>query len=246
MIEIFNLSTGYGKKIILESFNLKIYAGEILSIIGGSGSGKSTLLKCIIGFIPVMKGEIVIDGQEISKLTEKEMNEVRKKIGLVFQHAALFDSMSVFDNIAFPIRQSRGKMPMTELEPIVRERLKAVDIEEHIWKMPDELSGGQQKRVGLARALAESPKILLYDEPTTGLDPITTHEVDQLIKRTRDDFNVTSIVISHDIPSVFDISDRIVFLYNGELVQIGTVAEIRNSEHPYVKKFVQTALRAKK
>jgi phospholipid/cholesterol/gamma-HCH transport system ATP-binding protein len=121
-----------------------------------------------------------------------------------------------------------------------------VDIEEHIWKMPDELSGGQQKRVGLARALAENPKILLYDEPTTGLDPITTHEVDQLIKRTRDEFNVTSIVISHDIPSVFDISDRIVFLYKGELVQIGTVDEIRNSEHPYVKKFVQTAQRGKK
>ena len=237
-IELINVVAGYGDRIVLDDVSLAIKRGEIFTIIGLSGSGKSTLLKLVIGFLRVMSGKILIDGEDVTNYSERQFTNIRPKMGMVFQRAALFDSLNVFDNVAFPLRH-RKRIPRQDVASIVAKRLADVDMEGTELLMPDELSGGMQKRVGLARALAESPSIILYDEPTTGLDPVITNNINRLILRTRYRYKATSLVISHDMESVFRISDRVGVLVDGKLIAIGTPAEIQTSPLEEVQAFIR-------
>ena len=225
-------------KRILNDINLDITKGEIVSIMGQSGSGKTTLLKLLTGLIRPTSGHILIDDQDIAAVTEKELDRIRLKIGLVFQYSALFDSLNVFDNIVFGVVRHRHKVPRAELDQMVRERLAEVELPGVEKRFPSELSGGQQKRIGLARALAMEPSIVFYDEPTSGLDPITANTIDNLIMRTRERTGVTSVVVSHHLPSIFRISDHIAMLHKGEIVIYGTPDEVRASSNPIVQEFL--------
>ncbi len=236
-IELVDIVAGYQDKVILDGISLSVRNGEIFTVIGLSGSGKSTLLKLVIGFIKPMSGRIYIEGEEVTRYSEQRLRKIRKKMGMVFQHAALFDSLTVYENVAFPIVYRRGT-PRREIRGIVAKRLADVDLEGTEKLMPSELSGGMQKRVGMARALAENPSIILYDEPTTGLDPVITNNINRLILRTRDRYNTTSLVISHDMESVFRISDRVGILIDGKIVMTGTPEEIRTSDNPHVQAFI--------
>jgi phospholipid/cholesterol/gamma-HCH transport system ATP-binding protein len=236
-IELVDVTAGYSGRIVLDGVSLTIKHGEIFTIIGLSGSGKSTLLKLIIGFLRPESGKIFIEGEDVTHYSEQQFNSVRIKMGMVFQRAALFDSMNVFENVAFPLR-FRKSVPVKDLPKVVASKLADVDMEGTELLMPDELSGGMQKRVGLARALAESPSIILYDEPTTGLDPVITNNINRLILRTRDRYKATSVVISHDMESVFRISDRVAVLVDGKIVVVGTPAEIQASTQKDVQAFI--------
>jgi phospholipid/cholesterol/gamma-HCH transport system ATP-binding protein len=236
-IELIDVVAGYGDRTVLDVVSLKIKRGEIFTIIGLSGSGKSTLLKLVIGFLRVKSGKIFIDGEDVTNYSEKQFSMIRPKMGMVFQRAALFDSMNVYGNVAFPLRY-RKKIPSKEIAEIVEQKLAEVDMEGTEYLMPEELSGGMQKRVGLARALAENPSIILYDEPTTGLDPVITNNINKLILRTRDRYKNTSLVISHDMESVFRISDRVGVLVDGKIISIGTPSEIQNSPLKEVQAFI--------
>jgi len=236
-IELKDVAAGYGDKLVLEGISLKVMPGEIFTVIGLSGSGKSTLLKLVIGFLKAKNGQVLIDGEDVTHLNEMKLRHVRLKMGMVFQHAALFDSLNVYDNVAFPLRYRRTTR-RKDIRAIVEQRLADVDMEGSEKLMPSELSGGMQKRVGLARALAEHPCIILYDEPTTGLDPVITNNINRLILRTRGKYNATSLVISHDMESVFKVSDRVGVLYKGKIIAVGTPSEIQNSELHEVQAFI--------
>jgi len=236
-IELIDIVAGYGDRMVLEGIDLKVMHGEIFTIIGLSGSGKSTLVKLVIGFLKPKSGRVLVDGEDITDFSEQRMRQVRLKMGMVFQHAALFDSLNVYDNVAFPLRY-RGKTPRKNIRQIVEQKLDDVEMEGTENLMPDELSGGMQKRVGLARALAEDPSIILYDEPTTGLDPVITNNINTLILRTRDRYNATSLVISHDMESVFKVSDKVAVLFNGKIISVGTPSEIQHSSIPEVQAFI--------
>lgn len=222
---------------ILSDVTLDVASGEILSLMGMSGSGKTTLLKCLGGLTRPTSGSIRIDDDELVSMPEAALDRVRLRMGFVFQYAALFDSMTVFDNVAFGLRQ-HGRLSDAELRERVAERLKDVNLEGTEALYPSELSGGMQKRVGLARALAMDPTVLLYDEPTSGLDPVIGRAIDDLIVETRDRFAVTSVVVSHDIETIFRISDRIAMLDGGRIVAVGTPDELRASEEPKVREFI--------
>ena len=230
----------YGERIIMRDVNLTIKKGETLAVVGPSGTGKSTLLKLLIGLARPTSGQVWVDGKEISRLKEKELDEARLGMGMVFQYSALFDSMSVGENVAFGLRQHTD-MKEDEIRRIVEERLAGVGLTGLADAMPNELSGGMKKRVGLARALAFKPNIILYDEPSSGLDPIMSRKIDELILETQKNFGVTSVVVTHDMESAYRIADRIAVLYEGRFVQIGTPDEIRRSDHPYVQEFVRAA-----
>lgn len=236
MIKINNVRIERGGATVLEDISLDIAEGRIMTIIGGSGCGKSTLLRAIMRLLPVSAGEILIDGQRINGLRETEMDEVRKKMGMVFQAGALFDSMSVEDNVAFALRRHTRKSA-DEIRQIVMERLEAVGLEGAEKKMPDQLSGGMQRRVAIARALALRPKILLYDEPTTGLDPILTETILQLINRMSDRYQITSVVVTHDIAAALRLSDRIAMIHDGRIADEGGVEYMKNSSDPTVRSF---------
>lgn len=236
MIKINNVRIERGGATVLEDISLDIAEGRIMTIIGGSGCGKSTLLRAIMRLLPVSNGEILIDGQRINGLRETEMDEVRKKMGMVFQAGALFDSMSVEDNVAFALRRHTRKSA-DEIRQIVMERLEAVGLEGAEKKMPDQLSGGMQRRVAIARALALRPKILLYDEPTTGLDPILTETILQLINRMSDRYQITSVVVTHDIAAALRLSDRIAMIHDGRIADEGGVEYMKNSSDPTVRSF---------
>lgn len=236
-IEIQNLDYEISGKKILQGINLEVELGEILAIMGMSGSGKTSLLKCISGLRKPSTGIIRLSGKDIVPLSEQQMDGIRLKIGLVFQYAALFDSMTVFDNVSFGLRQHRH-LKHDELSLLVSSRLEEVEMEGTEKLFPSELSGGMQKRVGLARALAMEPEILLYDEPTSGLDPVIARNIDDLIVRTKERTGTSSVVVSHDISSIFRIADRIAMLDEGELIAVGTPAEIRESKDSRVQKFV--------
>lgn len=237
-IEFVDVVAGYGDNRVLEGISLKIHRGEIFTVIGLSGSGKSTLLKLVIGFLQVKSGKVIIDGEDVTDYSENQWRPLRLKMGMVFQRAALFDSLNVLENVAFPMKY-RGNVPSKEIPAIVASRLADVDMEGTEDLMPDELSGGMQKRVGLARALAESPSIILYDEPTTGLDPVTTHNINNLIVRTRERYKATSLIISHDMESVFRISDRVGLLVDGRLIAVGTPAEVQTNALKEVQAFLK-------
>lgn len=227
-----------GGRAILEGVDLEARAGAITAVIGVSGSGKTTLLKCLAGLVRPVAGVIRIGEQEISGLGEEALNRERRRIGMVFQYAALFDSMSVYDNVAFGPRQHR-RARARELRDLVRERLASVGLEGVEELMPAELSGGMRKRVGLARALAMDPEVLLYDEPTSGLDPIVAGMINRLIVQVRDRYGVTSVMVSHDIASTFRIADRIAMLDAGRIVAVGTPEEIQASADPAVRQFLE-------
>ena len=236
MIKIVNVTKKFGKKVALNNINLEIADGETLAIIGGSGSGKSTLLRLMIGLIQPTSGEIWIDNEEISRLDEKEMMRVRLRMGMVFQYSALFDSMTVGDNVAFGLVEHTN-YSNEKIQSIVREKLKQVGLEGVENRMPNELSGGMKKRVSLARAIAFGPEIIFYDEPSSGLDPITTNRIDELIIETQRALNVTSVVVTHDMVSACRIADRIAMVYNGELIAVDTVENFKKIQDPRVKEF---------
>ncbi|MBQ9487688.1 MAG: ABC transporter ATP-binding protein [Selenomonadaceae bacterium] len=236
MIKIKNVSKYFGKKAALKNINLEIGDGETLAIIGGSGSGKSTLLRLMIGLIKPSEGEIWIGDDEISHMDEKEITRVRLKMGMVFQYSALFDSMTVGDNVAFGLVE-HSDLPKDKIQEIVREKLKQVGLEGVEDRMPNELSGGMKKRVSLARAIAFGPEIVFYDEPSSGLDPITTNRIDELIISTQKALNVTSIVVTHDMVSACKIANRIAMVYNGDLIAVDTVENFKKIDDPRVKEF---------
>ena len=241
MIRLIDVHKSFGKQKVLDGLNLEIEDGKTTVIIGKSGGGKSVLLKHIIGLLKPDSGKVLIDDVDIAKLNDKELNEVRKKFGMLFQDAALFDSMNVGENVAFPLREHTKKKEK-EIEEIVRERLNAVGLSGVENKMPSELSGGMRKRVGLARAVAMLPQIVLFDEPTTGLDPIMTEAINELIISTQKNFNLTCIVISHDIQSIFEVGHKIAMLYDGKIVEYGTPEEIRKSDNPVLTQFLSGSL----
>ena len=236
MIKLINVTKIFGRKVALKSINLEIADGETLAIIGGSGSGKSTLLRLMIGLIQPTSGEIWIGNDEISHLDEKEMMRVRLRMGMVFQYSALFDSMTVGENVAFGLVEhtdySRDK-----IQSIVREKLRQVGLEGVENRMPGELSGGMKKRVSLARAIAFGPEIIFYDEPSSGLDPVTTNKIDELIIETQRALNVTSIVVTHDMVSACRIANRIAMVYNGELIAVDTPDEFKKIQDERIKAF---------
>lgn len=225
---------------VLRGVDLDIERGQVNVVIGGSGQGKSVLIKHIIGLLKPDEGHIWVDGVDIPLLSDAELSRFRRKFGMVFQMAALFDSLSVEENVAFPlIEHTRKSKP--EIRARVREKLMALGLEGTEKKFPGELSGGMRKRVGLARALVLEPEILLYDEPTTGLDPLATENVDRMIIDVAERFRVTSVVISHDMASVFRIADRIAVIHDGIIVEAGTVDEVRQTASDFVRRFMSTA-----
>lgn len=238
VIRINNLHKAFGTQKVLEGINLDIKHGEITVIIGKSGGGKSVLMKHLIGLLKPDEGEIWIDGSDITRLKERDLNEVRKKFGMLFQEAALFDSMNVLDNVAFPVRE-HTKLPEREIVGMAQEILKNVGLVGFDDKMPSELSGGMRKRVGLARALILDPGIILFDEPTSALDPITSLTILDLIKETQERLHKTFVVISHDILGMFRIAHNVAMLNNGRIVEFGTPKEIRQSKKEEVKEFLK-------
>ena len=242
-IRVRGLNKTFGPQHVLRGIDLDIERGRTNIIIGGSGQGKSVLMKHLMGLLHPDSGEIWVDGVDVVPFSTKEMGKLRRKFGMVFQYAALFDSMNVVENIAFPLIE-RYKLSRDEIMERVRDLLRRLDLENVGGiekKIPPELSGGQRKRVGLARALIDRPEILLYDEPTTGLDPVATKNVDEMIRRTADDFGVTSVVISHDMASTFRIGDRISMLAEGKIVVTGAPQEVLASRHPALREFIETS-----
>ena len=237
MIQFKNLVKRFGERTILNGLSLEVKKGEILFILGTSGTGKSVLLKNIVGLLRPDEGQIWIDGQEVSKLSEEEYLPVRKKCGMVFQHPALFDSLTIYENVAFGLRRHYN-LPEVEIQEKVRNALAMVHLQGIEQKMPAAISYGMQKRVSLARTVALEPLILLFDEPTTGLDPITTNAVNQLILDLSRSLKTTSMVVSHDMHCALSIADRIVVLDKGEIVALGTPEEMKNCEVPLVKEFM--------
>ena len=236
MIKIENVSKFFGEKRALNNISLTIADGETLAIIGGSGSGKSTLLRLMIGLIKPTSGKILIDGEDISNFNEEQMTKVRLKMGMVFQYSALFDSMTVGENVAFGLVE-HSDLPREEINRIVKEKLAQVGLPGVENLMPNELSGGMKKRVSLARAIAFGPKIIFYDEPSSGLDPVTTNRIDELIISTQKALNVTSIVVTHDMVSACRIANRIAMVYNGDLIAVDTVENFKKIDDKRVKEF---------
>ena len=238
IIELANVHKSFNGQKVLDGLNLRIEAGRITVIIGKSGGGKSVLLKHMIGLVKPDEGEVLVENVDISRLNDRELNNVRKNFGMLFQSAALFDSMTVGENVAFPLRE-HTKLSKNDINEIVERKLREVGLKDVLHKVPSELSGGMQKRVGLARALALSPKIILFDEPTTGLDPITADAIDRLIVDTQKHTNATCVVISHDIESTFKIAHTIAMLYCGEIIEVGTPEAIKSSRDLALQQFIQ-------
>src|SRR5581483_7532865 len=238
LYELRHLHKSFGRLVVLNDVSLDIEAGKCLVIIGASGSGKSVLLKHIVGLLQPDAGEVWFNGDRIDTMTSRELNDVRLHFGFLFQMGALFDSMTVAENVAFPLVEHTSKKP-DEIREIVKHKLAMVGLPDVGGKMPGELSGGQKKRVALARAIALNPEVILYDEPTTGLDPIRSDVINELILKLQRELKVTSIVVTHDMASAFKVADRIVMLYEGKLIADATPDGIRNSSDSRVKRFVQ-------
>ncbi len=237
MIELKNLHKTFGSQNVLNGLDLTIPDGQITAIIGPSGEGKSVLLRHIIGLTRPDKGDVIIDGESIIGMGRSELNRVREKFGMLFQNAALFDSMNVFENVAFPL-QEKTALPAGEIKRRVLTALEDVGLKQAENKFTDELSGGMKKRVGLARALLLDPSIILFDEPTTGLDPIIKRAIHQLIRDTHQKFGFTAVIVSHEIPDIFEIAHTVAMLYQGKILQHGTADEIQSSAHPVVRQFI--------
>jgi len=238
MIKLIDVYKSFGPKKVLEGFSLEVNEGETMILIGFSGSGKSVAIKHIVGLLEPDRGTVWVDGKEVPKLPRDDLYELRSHIGYVFQFAALFDSLSIGDNVAMGLRKE-GRLSEPEIMKRVAEALDLVDLPGVESKFPAELSGGMRKRVGIARAIARQPKYILYDEPTTGLDPVTSAIIDQLMIRMREKLGVTSIVVTHDMRSAYSVGSRIAMLYEGKVRQVGTVDEIRHTKDPVVCQFIE-------
>ncbi|MEO6435794.1 MAG: ABC transporter ATP-binding protein [Tepidisphaeraceae bacterium] len=237
-IELKNVSKRFGSLVVLHDLSLSVEKGKCIVVIGASGTGKSVMLKHIVGLLKPDKGEVWFDGKRIDHLPERELVDVRTRFGFLFQMGALFDSLTVAENIGFPIVEHTHK-PTEEVLRIVATKLRQVGLPDAGPKMPGELSGGQKKRVALARAIALDPEVILYDEPTTGLDPVRSDVINELILKLQRELQVTSIVVTHDMNSAFKVADRIVMLHEGRIVFDGTTEEIQKSDNPDVQRFVQ-------
>ncbi len=238
IIEIIHLNKSFNSIHILEDINLNVKRGETIAVLGKSGTGKSVILQCIIGLLKPEKGEVIAFGNEIFSMSEKGFNEFRKKTGFLFQSGALYDSMSVRENLEFPLKR-HYKLSKNELEIRVKKSLEEVGLLEAIDKMPSELSGGMRKRIGLARTLILQPDIILYDEPTTGLDPATSREISKLIRNIQKERNITSIVVTHDMECVEITADRVVVLKDGKFIIDATYDEVRKSNDEFIKSFFE-------
>ena len=239
-VEFVDVHKAYGVKQVLRGATLKVYRGEVLVILGGSGTGKSVTLRHMLGLEAPDSGEVLIEGENITGLPEEELYRVRMKFGMLFQSGALFDSMTVFENIAFPLRE-HTKMSESDIAKAVTEKLELVNLPGTEHLMPVDLSGGMRKRVGLARSIVLNPKMILYDEPTTGLDPITSHKINELITSLQSKLSVTSVVVTHDIQSAFSVGDRIAFLHQGVFEWVGTMDAARNADHAQLRDFLRTS-----
>lgn len=237
MIQIKEVFKSFGDNHVLRGVDLEIERGETMVIIGGSGTGKSVILKHIIGLMRPDKGSVMVNGKELAALEEHSLDELRRDFGMLFQGAALFDSLSVWQNVGFALGQQTG-LADAEIRRIASEKLAMVGLRGVEDRMPADLSGGMKKRVGLARAIAMEPKILLYDEPTTGLDPIMADAINELILEMKNRLQVTGVAITHDMTSAYKIADRIAMLYQGKILEVGSPEEIRNSPNPIVHQFV--------
>jgi phospholipid/cholesterol/gamma-HCH transport system ATP-binding protein len=237
MIELKNVSMSFKDRRILNDVSFQVKTGETMVVIGPSGAGKSTLLRLMIGLLKPTSGRILIEGREITRLKEAELNKIRRNMGMVFQYSALFDSMTVGENVAFGIRQHTD-MPEEKILSVIRRTLRMVGMMGRENVMPNELSGGMKKRVGLARAIALNPQIVLYDEPTAGLDPVMSSTINRLIMSTRRILGVTAVVVTHDMDSAFTIADRIAMMYDEQIIEIATPEEFRQSTNPIVQQFI--------
>jgi len=238
MIEVSQIKKSFGDQVVLNSVSFSVNEGESVAIIGRSGTGKSVLIKHLVGLLSPDEGSVSVDGKDLVGMTERQLLGVRQKFGMLFQSAALFDSMSVRDNIAFPLQRS-GLNDVLEIDRRVKEVLGLVELPGVEKKMPSELSGGMQKRVGLARAIVHRPQIILYDEPTTGLDPVVADSIDQLMMRVRDHYKVTSIVITHDMRCARRMGQRIIYLRDGQVYLDALADEVFNSNDPQVARFIR-------
>lgn len=239
-VEFHDVYKAYGSKQVLRGATVEVYRGEVLVILGGSGTGKSVTLRHMLGLEAPDAGRVIIEQEDITDMPEEELYRIRKKFGMLFQSAALFDSMTVFENVAFPLREHTD-MNEEEIERAVRDKLELVHLRNTEHLMPVDLSGGMRKRVGLARSIVLDPKVILYDEPTTGLDPLTAQTINELIIDLQAKLNVTSVVVTHDIHSAFSVGDRIAFLNQGVFEWVGTMESARDAEHPKLREFLKAS-----
>ena len=237
LIRFEHLSKAFGTHVVFDDLNLTVNEGETLTVIGGSGSGKSVLLKCLVGLVSPDAGRVVFEGQDLSGFDEQAYGEVRKNIALVFQNSALFDSLTVSQNVAYPMLERDPHLKPAELAERVHQKLVLVDLPDAGPLKPSELSGGMRKRVGLARAIANDPDVILWDEPTTGLDPLSTRMINDLIIQMHRNLKCTSVVVTHDMASAFRISDRIAILAHHAIIEVGTVEAMKASQQPDVRAF---------
>jgi phospholipid/cholesterol/gamma-HCH transport system ATP-binding protein len=237
VIQFRDLRKAFNGRAVLDGFTLDVKDGETMVIIGFSGAGKSVALKHVVGLLPPDGGDVIVDGRAVSQLDRPGLTALRGEIGYVFQFAALFDSLTVEDNVALGL--VRRRLPEREIATRVQDALRLVDLPDTGSRYPAELSGGMRKRVGIARAIALRPRYILYDEPTTGLDPVTAAVMDQLMVRTQEQLGVTGIVVTHDMRSAYTVGDRIAMLYEGRVRQVGSVAEIQGSSDPIVRQFIE-------
>ena len=237
MISLTNIHKSFGDNKVLDGFNLEVERGETLVIIGQSGIGKSVLLKLIIGLLTPEEGRIVIDGTDITGLGENDLNRLRRKFGMLFQSSARLNSLSVEENVALPLKE-HTRLSKEEISRRVKEKLKLVGLEKVEGMKPADLSGGMKKRVGLARAIIRNPEIILYDEPTTGLDPIVAGTINELVLALKTKLKITSLAVTHDMASAYKIADRVAMIHNGSIIEIGAVEQIKNTENPVVRRFI--------
>jgi phospholipid/cholesterol/gamma-HCH transport system ATP-binding protein len=241
MIQAVDVHRSFGQQQVLTGVNLQIPQGEILVIIGQSGSGKSVMLRLLIGLLRPNRGQVIIEGTDITRLSGRRLDRVREHFGMLFQGGALFDSMTVLENVTFPLRE-KTKLSEKEITDQAQNMLESVGLGEMGYKFPAELSGGMKKRTALARALVTSPSIILFDEPTTGLDPVLSRAIHQLIKDTHSAFGYTAVIVSHEIPEVFDIATRVAVLHEGKILEEGTPEMILKSPNPVIQQFIAGSL----
>ncbi|WP_395044398.1 ABC transporter ATP-binding protein [Flavobacterium sp.] len=240
VIEIKNLKKSFGNLNVLNDISLELYKEENLVVLGKSGSGKSVLIKCIARLLKTDNGTINVLGSEVTQLKTNELNEVRKKIGFLFQSGALYDSMTVKENLEFPLKRIKKELTDAEVDAKVKETLENVGLQDVLYKMPSELSGGMRKRISLARTIIIDPEIMLYDEPTTGLDPVTANEISELINDIQKKYKTSSIIITHDIECVRTVANRIIMLKDGDVYKVGSLSEFESSTDSYIKSFFKT------
>ena len=238
MIKVVDLHKAFRGQAVLKGINLELETGKITTIIGGSGSGKTVLLKHLNALLRPDRGSVLVDEEDITQLGDRQLNEIRRKFGVLFQGAALLDSMTLYDNVAFPLRE-KTRLTESEIQKRAEERLAQVGLAGMGYKYPAEVSGGMKKRAGLARALVMEPEIVLFDEPTTGLDPVLGKSIHELIRKMHATFGFTGVIVSHDIPEVFKISERVAMLANGVIVEVGATPEFLASKNPVVRQFLQ-------